>query len=64
MCPKAHVNNLRPTDDVDGLVGMLGDVVSTASIVLNKNVIDWMPEHFLHMLADQSDGWRERKEWR
>ena len=49
---QADIDNPGPSHNIDGFVRVLRDVVSTAAIVLDQNMIDGFVQDIFYVLAD------------
>jgi len=57
-----NVHDLGTGDDIDGLVGVLRDVVLSRAIVLYEDVVDWVIQVRSDHGTDPRHGWRELEE--
>ena len=60
---QAHIRDICALDDIQRLVTMLADVVVAVTIVLDQDVIQWVPDDLLGNLLDLANGWREGQQW-
>ena len=50
LCAEGDVDDVRSANDVDGFVGVVGDVVCAGAIELDEDVVDWMVESLVEIL--------------
>jgi hypothetical protein len=64
LSAKRDVDDIGTSDYVDCFVGVLGDVISAASIVLDEDMVHWVIKDLLDMFSNEGHGLREGQERR
>lgn len=58
----ADIHDLGTGNDIDGLIGVLGDVVLSGAVVLYEDVVDWVIQVCFDRGTDPGHGWGKLEE--